>query len=176
MHARVRMPVQNKRKDKDKVGSLFDRAREAGAQTGTSEDIEGPGGSFRGAARTLDGGVRQVRLRRALKCPWAACMHMRTHAHSQHRANRAHATQHRSTCPQDPDAPRTHVITFWRNGVFTVDDGPPRSVDDPANFSFIDSISKGECPRELDPGTSTIPINVNLLRKEEDYTEPEKPK
>ncbi len=34
----------------------------------------------------------------------------------------------------------------------------------------------GECPRELDPGNSSTPITVNLLRKDEDYKEPEKPK
>jgi hypothetical protein len=37
-------------------------------------------------------------------------------------------------------------------------------------------VLQGECPRELDPGTSATPITVNLVRKEEDYKEPEKPK
>lgn len=30
-----------------------------------------------------------------------------------------------------------HNITFWRNG-FTVDDGPLRRMDDPANASFLE--------------------------------------
>jgi hypothetical protein len=47
----------------DKVGSLFDRAKAAGAEQGTSEDLQAKGGAFSGAARTLDGGVRQVRAR-----------------------------------------------------------------------------------------------------------------
>ena len=34
------------------------------------------------------------------------------------------------------------MITFYSNGIFTVDDGPARKVEDAANFSFIDSISK----------------------------------
>mmetsp|Transcript_24272 Transcript_24272/g.53065 ORF Transcript_24272/g.53065 Transcript_24272/m.53065 type:complete len:285 (-) Transcript_24272:261-1115(-) len=72
--------------------------------------------------------------------------------------------------------PVNHIITFYQNNVFTVDDGPPRRVDDPANFRFIDSISKGECPEELEVGDPNITVTVNLVRKEEDYTEPEKPK
>jgi hypothetical protein len=37
---------------------------------------------------------------------------------------------------------KTHIITFYRNGIFTIDDGPPRSINDPSNFRFIESISK----------------------------------
>ncbi|GAX85737.1 hypothetical protein CEUSTIGMA_g13152.t1 [Chlamydomonas eustigma] len=71
---------------------------------------------------------------------------------------------------------KTHVITFYRNSVFTVDNGPPRSINDPSNFRFIESISKGECPEELEPDAPGMALNVNLVRKEEDYAEPEKPK
>lgn len=74
------------------------------------------------------------------------------------------------------DKPRTHVITFYRDGVFTVNGGPARHVNDAANVDFIDSISKGECPAELDPGASKTPVSVNLVRKDEDYKPPEKPK
>ncbi|KAG5606698.1 hypothetical protein H5410_028190 [Solanum commersonii] len=38
--------------------------------------------------------------------------------------------------PQPPEN-ATHAITFWCNG-FTVDDGPPRSFDDPENASFLE--------------------------------------
>lgn len=40
-----------------------------------------------------------------------------------------------------PAPPETvsHNITFWRNG-FTVDDGPLRRLDDPANASFLEVI------------------------------------
>lgn len=54
------LPHVPQNKDKDKVGSLFDRARAAGAESGTAEDLQGPGGNFRGAGRTLAGGARQV--------------------------------------------------------------------------------------------------------------------
>eukprot|EP00879_Flechtneria_rotunda_P024395 GHRR01025858.1.p1 GENE.GHRR01025858.1~~GHRR01025858.1.p1 ORF type:complete len:205 (+),score=79.73 GHRR01025858.1:322-936(+) len=73
---------------------------------------------------------------------------------------------------QQSNGPRNHVVKFYRNNIFTVDDGPPRHMDDPANLDFIHSVSKGECPRELDPGTSDTPITVNMLRAEEDFIMP----
>lgn len=39
-------------------------------------------------------------------------------------------------------------LKMWRNG-FSVDDGPLRTFDDPANREFLASISRGEIPREL---------------------------
>lgn len=65
-----------------------------------------------------------------------------------------------------------HVVKFYRNGIFTVDDGAPRHMDDPANLDFINSVSRGECPRELDPGNSSVDVTVNMLRAEEDYVMP----
>eukprot|EP00798_Chlamydomonas_sp_ICE-L_P029009 gene29009-32200_t len=121
----------------DKVASLFDKARAAGAQQGSAADVEPPAGAFKGTSNRLEGGPSQA---------------------------------------PTSSGPVNHVIVFYRNGVFTVNDGPPRRVDDRANFAFIESISKGECPDELEPGTPGAPVNVNLVRKEEDYAEPEKPK
>ncbi|PIN18703.1 Protein tyrosine phosphatase SHP1/Cofactor for p97 ATPase-mediated vesicle membrane fusion [Handroanthus impetiginosus] len=77
-----------------------------------------------------------------------------------------------SSTPQPPEAV-THNITFWRNG-FTVDDGPLRRMDDPANASFLESIRRSECPRELAPADQRTAVQVNLTRKEEDYKEPPK--
>ncbi|KAF6266706.1 ubiquitin-related domain-containing protein [Scenedesmus sp. NREL 46B-D3] len=65
-----------------------------------------------------------------------------------------------------------HVVKFYRNGIFTVDDGAPRHMDDAANLDFINSVSRGECPRELDPGDSSVEVTVNMLRAEEDYVMP----
>lgn len=65
-----------------------------------------------------------------------------------------------------------HVVKFYRNAIFTVDDGAPRHMDDPANLDFINSVSRGECPRELDPGNSSVDVTVNMLRAEEDYVMP----
>jgi len=77
--------------------------------------------------------------------------------------------------PSEDHGPRAHTITFYSNGVFTIDDGPARSVSDPQNTDLINSISRGECPQELAPENSTIPVEVNLVRKEEEYTPPAQP-
>ncbi|KAG8364565.1 hypothetical protein BUALT_Bualt18G0010600 [Buddleja alternifolia] len=77
-----------------------------------------------------------------------------------------------SATPQPPEVVN-HIITFWRNG-FTVDDGPLRRLDDPENASFLESIGKGECPMELAPADKRTAVQVNLMRKEEDYKEPPK--
>ena len=40
-----------------------------------------------------------------------------------------------------PPAAVTHVITFWANG-FTVNDGPLRQYDDPANTAFMQAVGR----------------------------------
>uniref|UniRef100_A0A061RG05 Uba and ubx domain-containing protein n=1 Tax=Tetraselmis sp. GSL018 TaxID=582737 RepID=A0A061RG05_9CHLO len=62
--------------------------------------------------------------------------------------------------PSEDHGPRAHTITFYSNGVFTIDDGPARSVSDPQNTDLINSISRGECPQELAPENSTIPVST----------------
>ncbi|CAL8471559.1 g11101 [Coccomyxa elongata] len=69
-----------------------------------------------------------------------------------------------------------HNIAFYANDVFTVDDGEPRRLDDPANKPFLQSMARGDCPQELEPSDRSIPVNVNLIRVERDYVPPEKPK
>ncbi|KAJ4876103.1 SEP domain protein [Raphanus sativus] len=73
-----------------------------------------------------------------------------------------------------PD-PVAHTIIFWSNG-FTIDDGPLRKLDDPDNASFLESIRKSECPKELEPEDRRAPVHVNLMRREEKCPEREKPK
>ncbi|KAL5652211.1 hypothetical protein ACJX0J_037669, partial [Zea mays] len=63
----------------------------------------------------------------------------------------------------------THNIHFWRNG-FTVNDGPLRSFDDPANAPFLKSIKDSDCPTELVPADEKSIVNVNLVRTEEEFT------
>ncbi|GMP53897.1 hypothetical protein CsSME_00019220 [Camellia sinensis var. sinensis] len=77
-----------------------------------------------------------------------------------------------SSAPQQPEA-ITHNIIFWSNG-FTVDDGPLRRLDDPENASFLESIRKSECPKELEPTNRKTAVHVSLMRKEENYPIPEK--
>jgi UBX domain-containing protein 1 len=74
--------------------------------------------------------------------------------------------------PQPPEE-IVHNIYFWSNG-FTVNDGPLRSFDDPANASFLESIKNSDCPTELEPADGKSKVNVNLVRKEEEFTEPVK--
>ncbi|RDX82500.1 Plant UBX domain-containing protein 4, partial [Mucuna pruriens] len=75
---------------------------------------------------------------------------------------------------QQPEA-IVHNIVFWSNG-FTVNDGPLRRLDDPENASFLEvmSIKKSECPKELEPADRRSSVNVNLIRRNENYPEPEK--
>ncbi|ERN00126.1 plant UBX domain-containing protein 4 isoform X2 [Amborella trichopoda] len=76
------------------------------------------------------------------------------------------------TAPLPPESV-VHNITFWSNG-FTVDDGPLRSLNDPQNASFLESIRNSECPKELEPADRRTTVHVNLSRRNEDYAEPQK--
>jgi len=65
-------------------------------------------------------------------------------------------------------------IIFWKNG-FSIDDGPLRDYNDPANKAFLDSVKKGLLPKELQQGSSYSEVNVELIdRRGEDYKEPSK--
>ncbi|CAA3023937.1 plant UBX domain-containing protein 4-like [Olea europaea var. sylvestris] len=77
-----------------------------------------------------------------------------------------------SAAPQQPESV-VHSIVFWRNG-FTVNDGPLRSLDDPENAPFLESIRKSECPKELEPADRRSSVHVNLVRRDENCPEPEK--
>ncbi|KAK9267617.1 hypothetical protein L1049_010048 [Liquidambar formosana] len=76
------------------------------------------------------------------------------------------------SAPQQPEAV-IHNIVFWSNG-FTVNDGPLRSLDDPENAPFLESIRKSECPKELEPADRRSSVHVNLIRRDEQCPEPEK--
>jgi len=58
----------------------------------------------------------------------------------------------------------------------TRDAGPPRQVTDPANRDLLESVTRGECPHELEPADRRTKVLVNLARSAEDYQEPEKPR
>jgi UBX domain-containing protein 1 len=77
--------------------------------------------------------------------------------------------------PAAAPAAVVHTITFYADGQFTVDDGEPRDMRDPANAPFMNSIARGECPRELEPADTTTPVNVNLVRNAGAYEPPPKP-
>ena len=62
------------------------------------------------------------------------------------------------------------------NEFSTHDAGPPRQVTDPANRDLLESVTRGECPHELEPADRRTKVLVNLARSAEDYQEPEKPR
>ncbi|KAK4421369.1 Plant UBX domain-containing protein 4 [Sesamum alatum] len=76
-----------------------------------------------------------------------------------------------TAAPQPPESVM-HNIVFWRNG-FTVNDGPLRRLDDPENAPFLESIKKSECPKELQPADRRTAVHVNLVRRDENYPEPQ---
>ena len=141
--------------------AIFDAARAAGATEGKAEDLPGGGGNeggggggaFFGTGRTLAGGAASA-------------------------APSSDAAAADSTVAAAPQKPVSHVIAFYDNGVFTVDDGPAREMRDPSNAEFLDAISAGRCPPELEPapGASSsgepVPVSVNLVRKPGDYVKP----
>jgi len=57
-----------------------------------------------------------------------------------------------------------------------VDDGPPRKLNDPANKGFLTDVNRGVVPRELEELAGGADLNIELLRKNEEYKPPAKPK
>lgn len=78
--------------------------------------------------------------------------------------------------PSQSADPEPLVINFYRNGYFEVGDGPGRSIADPANSEFMQAIMSGRLPPELEPANPSTPVNVNLVRKDEDWEERAAPK
>jgi len=61
------------------------------------------------------------------------------------------------------------MITFWQNG-FSIDDGPLRSTEDPANKPFLEAITRGEVPSELRDRVADGEVHVNMQdKREEEY-------
>ena len=88
-------------RDQEAVEGLFERARQAGASAGTADDLrpaeqQSRSSAFVGRARTLAGNAEP--------------------------ASDA-AAQDAAAPASDPNAPVVHTITFYQNGIFTVDDG-----------------------------------------------------
>eukprot|EP00210_Caulerpa_lentillifera_P004549 g4339.t1 len=91
-------------------------------------------------------------------------------------SGRGHVLSGGMTTPPPTNNEELNItITFYANRIFTVNDGEPRSVDDPANAEFIDHISRGVCPPEL-TSNSGRPLKVNLVKNGSDYKPPEKPR
>ena len=150
-----------------RVDGLFNQALAAGADTGRPEDLGENGGGgrsrmpFSGSSRTLGDST------------------------SDPGADNAAATQ---SAADIVNRPVTHTITFYRNGFTVNDSNELRRMEDPANAGFLQSIAKGECPRELetlhigDEGGANAalqrmrPVHVNLVRSMEDFVPREAPR
>lgn len=79
--------------------------------------------------------------------------------------------------------PRNDILREWVCGWVSalracapVAVGEPRNIADPANRPFMESITTGECPAELDPGSRSQQVSVNLVRSEKPYEAPAKPR
>ena len=63
-------------------------------------------------------------------------------------------------------------LNFWSNG-FSVDDGPLRDMNDPENAEFLDSVKRGEIPRELLRLNRGGEVHVNMVdKRNEEYIKP----
>mmetsp|Transcript_38816 Transcript_38816/g.93969 ORF Transcript_38816/g.93969 Transcript_38816/m.93969 type:complete len:268 (-) Transcript_38816:316-1119(-) len=72
---------------------------------------------------------------------------------------------------QDDDGQVRRTITMYRDG-FTVDDGPYRRLDDPANAAFLRSLAMGQTPAELAESAGPGGITVGLVdKRKEEYVE-----
>ena len=121
---------------------VFERARRAGAEIGQASDLGESSGGF----RSFTGRGQTLS---------------------------GIPTQGVATAARDdPSKPLIITVAFYENGVFTVDDGEPRRVDDPENRGFMMAIMTGQCPEELLPDDPQQAIDINMVRKSGDYEPP----
>lgn len=64
-----------------------------------------------------------------------------------------------------PPADLKHRIVLYRNG-FTLNDGPFRPYDDPANEAFLQAVQLGRTPQELSPDGRDVDVEVIAKRDE----------
>ncbi|XP_028393556.1 NSFL1 cofactor p47-like [Dendronephthya gigantea] len=71
-----------------------------------------------------------------------------------------------------PPEPLEVNLNFWSNG-FSVGDGPLRDMNDPENAQFLDSVGRGEIPRELHHLNRGGEVHVNMVdKRNEEYVKP----
>lgn len=67
---------------------------------------------------------------------------------------------------------KRYVVTFYQGGIFTVNHGPPRDVNDPVNHGFMVAISRGMKPAELVGENPAQQVEVELVRAPGEYVAP----
>ena len=70
-----------------------------------------------------------------------------------------------------PKPPQEHTITFYADG-FTVDDGPLRQADDPANAAFLSAVNRGMLPEELIGEDGAADADVHMVDKSSEKYKP----
>lgn len=63
------------------------------------------------------------------------------------------------------------IVKLYDNEIFTVNDGPPRRLDDPASLHFLDAIRRNECPAELRDGNEHVHVSILQVSKDWDSSE-----
>ncbi|CAH3045579.1 unnamed protein product [Porites lobata] len=147
-------PPRKKQTSDDITQSIFDEAKRHGAEVVADEDVAGPSErqlpAFKGAGYRLgdtEGGGSQ---------PMPETVSSRNSGIQQEN--------------------KEVQLKFWSNG-FSVDDGPLRSFDDPANEPFLSSVRRGEIPQELLALSRRGEVHVNMEdHRHEEYVPPPKPK
>ena len=132
------------------------------ARQGSAEDLESAKGAFTGSARTLNGPSPP-------RCRSAA-------PHSRPKRTVAIRQKRLPQSPQPPAGqiqpaakePKKIVVKLFANEVFTVDDGPPRDIYDPANTAFLNAIRRQEVPAELQ-GKDGSDVTLSLMQVPKDY-------
>ncbi|XP_078486985.1 NSFL1 cofactor p47-like isoform X1 [Ciona intestinalis] len=76
---------------------------------------------------------------------------------------------------QQRPGPVNVVLKLWSNG-FTVDDGPLRDFNDPENQEFLQSVKKGQIPRELIRNAKGGEVHVDMEDHREEEYKPQKKK
>ncbi|KAJ7392114.1 NSFL1 cofactor p47 [Desmophyllum pertusum] len=151
-------PPRKKQTSDDVTQSIFDEAKRHGAEVVADEDIAGPSAhhqpAFKGAGYRL-GDTEDEGSKDEGSKPLPETL-----------SNRLSDSQQTTEV----------ALKFWSNG-FSVDDGPLRSFDDPANEQFLNSVKRGEIPQELLRLSRRGEVHVNMEdHRHEDYIPPPKPK
>ncbi|KAI8783953.1 NSFL1 cofactor p47 [Biomphalaria glabrata] len=133
-----------KKKDANKlVDSLFQSAREHGAEEKKDDERSGPvkRATFVGAGYRLGETQDDTTIVRG-------------------------ATESR------PREQVEKKLKLWKNG-FSIDDGPLRDYNDPENKSFLDSIARGEVPQDLVREARGGEVSLDMEdHRTEDYVKP----
>ncbi|CAI5974833.1 unnamed protein product [Closterium sp. NIES-64] len=151
------------------VDDIFARAQQQGARQGTSADLDAGAGAGGGARR--DAGAFSG-VGRTLGGPGGEGAGGGAGAE----AVTGQGQGQEAMAGEGGRRVVRHTVTFYLNG-FTVDEGPLRQLQDPANAAFLKSIlERGECPRELQSADPNEDVELNLLRNNSQWTPPPEPK